>query len=623
MSREPGWIRRLWGYLMRHRRNVLLAVGAAIVGSASQALVPLIAREIVDGVIVARDAALWPWLLLLIASAVLTFALAYVRRYCGGRVGLGVQYDLRNDMHDHLQRMDLQTLSRLPTGQLVSRANSDSALVQGLLNFLPLVTGNLLGMLVSLAIMLVLSPLLALLAVLVLPALFAVSYRMRRRVFPATWDGQQREGDIAQIVDEDVTGVRIVKAFGQEQRELERLVAAAGKLYGSRMRATRLQARYQPLLEAIPVLAQVAILALGGWLALHDRITIGTFLAFSSYVGQFVAPARQLAGVLTVGQQARAGVERIFQLLDLRPTVTDAPDAVQLPDLRGEIAFEGVHFGYRAQEPVLRGIDLRIAAGERVAIVGPSGSGKSTLAALVARFHDPDQGTVRMDGHDLRAVTLGSLRRGIAYAFEDSFLFSDSVGANISYGRPEASDVEVEAAAIAAEADGFIRELPDGYGTVIGERGLTLSGGQRQRIALARAILADPRVLVLDDATSAVDARTEQAIHTVLRGLLADRTTLLIAHRMSTLRLADRVVVLDEGRVVADATHDELVELSAFYRGLLVGLDDDAAAQAGDRIEVLAELTAPPTVTAAAWRPAQRNGSTGSTGSTGSAPSHG
>ncbi len=605
MTGGPGWLRRLWTYLMRHRRNVVLAVTAAVVGSASQAVVPLIARKIVDDVIVAREAALWPWLLMLIGSAVLTFALAYVRRYRGGQVGLGVQYDLRNDMHDHLQRMDLHTLSGMPTGQLVARANSDSALIQGLLNFLPLVTGNLLGMLISLGIMFVLSPLLAVLAILVLPALFTVSYRMRSRLYPATWDGQQREGDVAQIVNEDVTGVRVVKAFGQEDRELHRLVATAQALYGSRMRATRLQARYQPWLETIPVLAQVAILALGGWLALHGRISIGTFLAFSTYVGQFVAPVRQLAGVLSVGQQARAGVERIMQVLDLRPAIADAPDAVDLAEVRGDIAFEDVHYGYDGQTPVLRGLDLRIPAGQRVALVGPSGSGKSTLAALVSRFHDPDSGRVLLDGHDLRGVTLQSVRRSVAYAFEESFLFSDSVGTNIAYGRPAASHAEIEAAAVAAQADTFIRELPDGYDTVVGERGLTLSGGQRQRIALARAILADPQVLVLDDATSAVDARTEDVIHSALGEVLTDRTTLLIAHRMSTLHLAERIVVLDGGRIVEDGTHDELAQRSAFYRGLLLGLDADPADQAAASVEAAAGVGGPAVtgpVTATAWQ---------------------
>jgi ATP-binding cassette subfamily B protein len=367
------------------------------------------------------------------------------------------------------------------------------------------------------------------------------------------------------------------------------------------MRATRLNARYQPLLESIPTFAQVAVLVFGGLLALHGKITLGTFLAFSTYVGQFAAPARQLAAVLTVGQQARAGVERIFQLLDLQPTITDAPDAVELADVRGDIVFEDVRFGYSPDTPVLAGLDLHIAAGERVAVVGASGSGKSTLATLVSRFYDPQAGRVLVDGHDVRDVTLHSLRRRVGVAFEESFLFSDTIRANIAYGRPDATTEEIEAAARAAQADGFVRELPSGYYTVVGERGLTLSGGQRQRVALARAMLSDPRVLVLDDATSAVDVHTEEAIHDGLRHVLRGRTTLLIAHRISTLHLADRVVVLDGGRVVDEGTHDELTERSALYRSLLSGLEEEPVRQAGDRIEALAALSKDG-VTAAAWQ---------------------
>ncbi|EFC81512.1 ABC transporter related protein, partial [Parafrankia sp. EUN1f] len=590
MDAAPGWLRGLWGFLLLHRRDLALAWAAALLGSACQAVVPLIARHIVDDVIVARTSPLWPWLLLLLAAAAGAFGFAYVRRYRGGRVALGVQFDLRNAMHDHLQTLDQDNLARLPTGQLVARANSDSALVQGLLSLLPIMMGNVLMLIATLIIMIFLSPPLALISLAVVPTLFALSYRLRSRVFPATWDAQQREGGVAQIVDEDVNGVRVVKAFGQERRELDRIVDAAGDLYGSRMRAVRLRARYQPLLEAVPAFAQVAILAVGGWMALNGHLTIGTFLAFSTYVGQFAAPARQLAGVLTVGQQARAGVERIFQLLRLTPTIADAPDAVDLGPLRGEIAFEGVEFAYRADVPILRGFDLRIAAGERVAIIGASGSGKSTVAALLSRFHDPDAGRVTVDGHDLRSVRLRSLRSQVGVAFEESFLFSVSVRENIAFGRPDASEAEVEAAARAAAAHEFIVGLPRGYDTVVGERGLSLSGGQRQRIALARALLTDPRVLVLDDATSAVDAHTEERIHGALRELLPGRTTILIAHRVSTLHLAERIVVIDGGRVVESGTHDELQERSGTYRALLAGLDAELVDELGDRVEVLATL---------------------------------
>ncbi|HEV7687553.1 MAG TPA: ATP-binding cassette domain-containing protein, partial [Acidimicrobiia bacterium] len=329
---------------------------------------------------------------------------------------------------------------------------------------------------------------------------------------------------------------------------------------------------------------------------------------FSSYVTQLVAPAQRLAGVLTIGQQARAGVERIFQLLDLEPAITDARDAVELPRGPGRVDFRDVTFAYRAGAPVLSGLDLHIAAGERVALVGPSGSGKSTVAALVSRFYDPDAGAVLVDGHDLRSVTRHSLRSQVGVVFEESFLFSQSVRDNIAYGRPGASDSEIEAAARAAGAHEFIGRLPRGYDTVVGERGLTLSGGQRQRVALARALLTDPRILVLDDATSAVDARTEEAIHDALREVTAGRTTLLVAHRRSTLGLADRIVVLDDGRVVDEGTHEALLERCPLYRTLLTGLEDGPGPGpgqggghgVGDRIEALAGIAAG-TTTAAAW----------------------
>jgi ATP-binding cassette subfamily B protein len=611
-----GWLRRLSAYVLRHRRNVVIAITAAVLGSACQTVVPLIARQIVDGVITDHDSALWPWLVLLVGVGVAGFGFSYVRRYRGGRVGLDVQYDLRNAMHDHLQTMDQESLGRMPTGQLVARANSDSTLVQGLLNFLPIMSGNVLLMLLSLIVMLFLSWPLALVSIAVVPVLIVVSYRMRWRVFPATWDGQQREGDLAQIVDEDVNGVRVVKAFGQEDREVDRLAGTAKVLYGSRMRAVRLQSRYQPLIEAIPMFAQVAILAIGGWMALHHDITLGTFLAFSTYVAQFAAPARQLAGVLTLAQQARAGVDRIFQLLDMRSAIVNAPDAVELPELRGEVTFTDVHFSYGDGATVLDGVDLHVAAGERVAIVGPSGSGKSTVAALVSRFHDPDRGAVLVDGHDLRTVTLHSLRCQVGVAFEDSFLFSETVRANIAYGRPDATDEQIEAAARSAAAHDFVAALPRGYDTMVGERGLTLSGGQRQRIALARAILSDPRILILDDATSAVDAKIEESIHDSLRGVLANRTTLLIAHRRSTLHLADRIVVLDAGRVVENGTHEELVARSAVYRTLLSGLEEERAEQVGDSIEALATISAANRsggagTTASAWEGNRKAGATG------------
>ncbi|MBX3285756.1 MAG: ABC transporter ATP-binding protein [Actinobacteria bacterium] len=571
----PGWLRQLGTALRPHRRNVAIALVAAFAGQAIAAVVPLIARHVIDDVVVAGTAPLAPALAALLVAALARFALAYVRRYWAGRVSLDVQFDLRTQVYDHLQRLDVTSHDQMATGQVVSRAISDIGLVQGLLAFLPMVLANGLFLVAALAIMVWLSPLLALVALAVTPLLVLASMRLRTSVFPASWDAQQQAGAVAGVVDEAVRGVRVVKGFGQEGREVARLADASERLYASRVRAIRLQARFQPVLQTLPALAQVAVLALGGWLVIEGRISIGTFLAFSAYTSQLQAPARMLAGLVTLGQTARAGVERVFDLLRSTAAVRSHDDAPPLEVTEGAISFEGVTFGYLRSEPVLDHLDLEVRPGETLALVGTSGSGKSTVALLLPRFYDLQAGTIRIDGTDIAEVDLASLREGIGLVFEDSFLFSDSIAANIAYGRPDAAPAEIEAAARAAGAHDFIAALPHGYETEVGERGLTLSGGQRQRVALARAVLTDPRILVLDDATSAVDSRVEAEIHATLHRILAGRTTLLIAHRRSTLLLADRIAVLEAGRVLDLGTHDELTERCERYRLLLTGPGDD------------------------------------------------
>ena len=602
-SHDRGWLRRLGTALGPHRRNVAIALGAAAVGQVIAALVPLVQRYVIDDVIVAGTAPVVPAIALLLAAAAGRFASAYIRRYWAGRVSLDVQNDLRTQVFDHLQRLDVSRHDQMATGQLVSRAISDIGLVQGLLAYLPLVLANGLFLMVALIAMMWLSPMLTLVAVTITPLLILVSMRLRTSVFPASWDAQQQAGSVAGVVDETVSGVRVVKGFGQEEREVARLAAAAERLYASRVRAIRIQARYQPTLQALPSLAQVAVLALGGWLAIQGRITLGTFLAFSSYVGQLQGPSRMLAGLVTIGQQARAGVERVFDLLDSTATVTSPPGAPALTVVDGRVTFDGVTFGYLSSEPVLCGFDLTVEPGETMALVGTSGSGKSTVALLLPRFYDIQAGTIRIDGADVASVDLESLRSEIAMVFEDTFLFSESIRANIAYGRPDASDAEVEAAARVAGAHEFVTALAHGYDTEVGERGLTLSGGQRQRVALARAVLTDPRVLILDDATSAVDSRVEAEIHDALHRVLANRTTLLIAHRRSTLLLADRIAVLEAGRVVDVGTHEQLQDRCALYRRLLSGPGDELEAD-DEGSEPLVDVAAGPSVggtTPALW----------------------
>ena len=421
-----------------------------------------------------------------------------------------------------------------------------------------------------------LSPLLALISLAVGPALLVLSVASRRRLFPASWDAQQKAGEVAGVVEGAVTGVRVVKGFGQENQEIDRLELVSRVLYAARVRTVRMMARFSPALGAIPALGQVGVLALGGWLAIKGSISLGTFLAFASYLAQMVNPVRALTNLITIGQEARASVIRVFEVIDSRPVLTEKPDAIVLPAGREDVELDDVHFGYLPSEPVLRGLSLRVRPGETLALVGTSGSGKSTISLLLPRFYDVRSGAIRIGGHDVRDVTLDSLRASIGLVLEESFLFSDTVRANISYGRPDATDAQIVAAARAAEAEEFILGLPDGYDTVVGEQGLTLSGGQRQRVALARALITDPSILVLDDATSAIDARVEAQIHATLRKVMAGRTTLLIAHRRSTLELADQIAVLDNGQLVDQGTHDELTERCPQYRLLLAGPGDDA-----------------------------------------------
>ncbi|MGA5202374.1 ABC transporter ATP-binding protein [Streptomyces variegatus] len=584
MTPKRGWARRLWAYAWRHPKDVVLALGSSLAGMTVMALVPLITKVIIDDVISEHTRDMTTWAGLLVAAALVVYVLTYIRRYYGGRLALDVQHDLRTEMYDTITRLDGRRQDELSTGQVVGRATSDLQLIQGLLFMLPMTIGNFMLFLISLVIMAWLSVPLTLVALAVAPAVWWIARRSRTRLHPSTWYAQAQAAAVAGVVDGAVSGVRVVKGFGQEEQETGKLRDVGRRLFAGRLRTIRLNSVYTPALQAVPALGQVAMLALGGWLAVRGHITLGTFVAFSTYLAQLVGPVRMLAMVLTVGQQARAGTERVLELIDTEPSMEDGHK--DLPaDAPATVEFDDVSFGYGGApgkaDSVLDGLSFEIRSGETLAVVGSSGSGKSTVSLLLPRFYDVTRGAVLVGGHDVRELTLQSLRAAIGLVPEDSFLFSDTVRNNIAYGRPDATQEEIEKAARAAQADRFIAELPEGYDTTVGEHGLTLSGGQRQRVALARAILSDPRLLVLDDATSAVDARVEHEIHEALKGVMRGRTTLLIAHRRSTLNLADRIAVLDGGRLADIGTHEELQERSALYRRLLTDPDELGAVSPG------------------------------------------
>ncbi|MDA8103193.1 MAG: ABC transporter ATP-binding protein [Nitrospiraceae bacterium] len=582
---KPGWVRRLGAVVLAKRLSVVLATATAVVGMLTGVAVPLVERDIIDRVMVAHKATAGPYVAVIVAIALASFGLSFLRRYFGGRLAFDVQHDLRERIFSHLQRLDFARHDELQTGQLVSRANADIGLVQGLLSFLPLMVGNLVMMAVSLVVMYILSPALALVETLALPLLAIVSISLRSRVFPASYDAQQKEGEVVTVAEESIAGVRVVKGFGREGAQIHRLASAALDLFQARVRLIKLQAGLSSTLSAIPGIVQALVLLIGGYLALHGHLTIGTFLVFFSYITQMQAPIRQLSTLIAFSQQARAGAERIFELLDANPLVTDPADPLtSFPS--GDVVFSRVDFAYQPARKVLDRLDLVVEAGRVTAVVGRSGSGKSTLALLLPRFYDVSGGAVSIGGVDIRRLKLADLRKRIGVVFEESFLFSDTIAANIAYGRPGASREEIERAAEMAGAKGFIEALPEGFETTVGEAGITLSGGQRQRVALARALVSEPEILVLDDATSAVDAVTESAIHASIKRFARDRTVLLIAHRRSTLELADTIVVLEGGKVVAQGTQEELAETSPVFRALMDS-EGDALAEEADGLDAI------------------------------------
>ncbi len=575
--------RRLTGFLRPYRRQLWGSLVFAWAAMGMTVAIPWLIGRAVNAIEAGERPELLPLALAIVGAGILRLGLTLVRRVVAGKVSLAVEFDLRQRFYGHLQRLELGFFDGQQTGQLMSRATVDLQSIRFFLGYgLIFITQNLLTIVLASAVMFALEPWLALVALAPAPLVVYASSRYNRVSRPAVQEVQQRLAELTAEAEESVSGIRIVKAFAREEHQLHRFRRAVTRVFDQSVYSTRLQAFFSPLLGFLPQLGIALVLLVGGRQVIAGSLSLGAFTAFYVYVVMLAAPMRMLGMTLGMAQRAIASGNRLFEVLDREPQIESPPGAPALPAGGGRVELRGVTLRYDGartgasgidrtgvgskSDAALTEVDLDVAAGSTVALVGPSGSGKTSLVALIARLYDASEGSVLLDGVDVRTVDVASLRSQVAFVADDSFLFSASVAENIAYARPQASREEIEVAARRAQADEFIRDLPGGYDTSVGERGLTLSGGQRQRLAIARALLADPRILILDDATSAVDATTEAAIKAGLREAMAGRTTFVIAHRLSTVSLADEVVVMDGGRIVDRGAHEELLEGCGFYR---------------------------------------------------------
>ena len=574
-----GWFRRLLPVIRARRATFIMVLVTGLSGLALQVSVPMVLRQAVDVAVDQRAGGLEGHVLLLVVMATASFGLRFAYRYLLFGTACRIETDLRSQIYDHLTRLSFSFYDRVAGGEVVSRANSDIRSIQLLLAFGPLAGLSAISFLMAFGFMLSIHVPLALVTVSTMPLVYVLGQRLRDQVFPLSWVTQGRMAEVAMVVDENINGTRVVKSFAAESDQIALLSMVADRLRWSATALIEARARFNPLIEALPRLGMALVLLYGGHLVIDGEIGVGSLLAFSAYVTMISVPFRMFGFVLLQAQRAAASALRIYEILDEKPAIVDRPGARPLSAPRGRVEFRNVTFRYpgvdNSESPaVLDGFDLVVEPGETVAIVGRTGCGKSTVARLLPRFYDVDGGAVLIDGTDVRDLTLASLRSHVSQVPDEAFLFSDTLHDNIAFGRPEAPRHEVVAAARVARADGFIGNLEHGFDEVVGERGYTLSGGQRQRISIARTVLANPAILILDDATSAVDVRTEEGIHHGLGDLLTGRTTIVIAHRLSTISLADRVVLMEDGRIVADGTHAHLLATEPRYRAIVAQVED-------------------------------------------------
>jgi ATP-binding cassette subfamily B protein len=555
------------GYLRPYRLQLWGSLVFAWAAMGMTVLIPWLIGEAVNAIKDGNKPDLLPLALAIVGAGILRLGLTVVRRVVAGKVSLAVEFDLRQQFYAHLQRLDLGFFDSQQTGQLMSRATVDLQSIRFFLGYgLIFITQNLLTITLAAVVMIAINPVLALVALIPAPFVIITATRYSQISRPAQQEVQQRIAELTAEAEENVSGIRIVKAFAREEHQLHRFQRVVARVFDQSIYTTRVQAFFSPLIGLLPQIGIALVLLVGGREVIDGSLSLGAFVAFYTYVAMLAGPMRSLGMALGMAQRAVASGNRMFEILDREPAIQSPPGAPPLPTSGGAVELRGVTLRYDGDSASLTDVDLAVEAGRTVALVGPSGSGKTSLVGLIARLYDPSEGTVLVDGADVRGVELDSLRSQIAFVGDDSFLFTASVAENIAYAQQDASIEEIEAAARRAQADAFIRELPDGYETRVGERGLTLSGGQRQRVAIARALLADPRILILDDATSSVDATTEAAIKTGLGEAMAGRTTFIIAHRLSTVSLADEIVVMDGGTIVDRGSHEELMEGCGFYR---------------------------------------------------------